>query len=257
MGKNYFCPVFSFGKKIFLVDLLEGFIDIHNHILPGIDDGAKTSADSLEMIKALHNLGFDGLIHTPHIMSGVHPNTPETIKRAEENLSAHLDSNDLMIKRNIAAEHMIDENFNELLEKGGAMPLAQNYLLVEMSYLQASANLEDALQLSVKKGLYPILAHPERYLYYHKKPDYFRRLKKTERVFMQLNLLALGGYYGSQVQKMAYTLLDMNIYDFAATDAHHMRHINALKKIQLKKKDLPKIEHIIETTIGSFYNRAF
>ena len=126
-----------------------------------------------------------------------------------------------------------------------------------MSYLQASANLEDALELSLKKELYPILAHPERYLYYHKKADYFKRLKKTEGVFMQMNLLALGGYYGVQVQKMAYTLLDMNVYDFAATDTHHMRHINALKKIQLKKRDLPKIENLIETTIGSFYNRAF
>ncbi len=247
----------SFSKKIFLIDLLEGFIDIHNHILPGIDDGAKTSEDSFEMIKALHNVGFDGLIHTPHIMSGVYPNTPEAITRAEKNLSAHLDSHDFFIKRNVAAEHMIDENFNQLLEKREFMPLAKNYLLVEMSYLQASANLEDALQLSVKNNLYPILAHPERYLYYHKKADYFRRLKKTEHVFMQLNLLALGGYYGSQVQKMAYTLLEMNIYDFAATDVHHMRHINALKKIQLKKKDLPKIEHVIEMTIGSFYNRAF
>lgn len=249
--------MFSFGKKIFLVDLLEGFIDIHNHILPGIDDGAKTVEDSFEMIDALNKLGFEGLIHTPHIMPGVHPNTPDTIANAEKNLSLHLKSHQLSIKRNIAAEHMIDEHFNQLLEQQQFMPLAQNYLLVEMSYLQASANLEDALEQSLKKELYPILAHPERYLYYHKKADYFKRLKKKEGVFMQLNLLALGGYYGVQVQKMAYTLLDMNVYDFAATDTHYMRHINALKKIQLKKRDLPKIENLIETTIGSFYNRAF
>ena len=76
--------MFSFGKKIFLVDLLEGFIDIHNHILPGIDDGAKTVEDSFEMIDALNKLGFEGLIHTPHIMPGVHPNTPDTIANAEK-----------------------------------------------------------------------------------------------------------------------------------------------------------------------------
>ena len=95
-----------------------------------------------------------------------------------------------------AAEHMIDDNFENLLEEGGIMPLGKDYLLVEMSFLQASINLDSAIEKTTKSGYFPILAHPERYLYLKDNQKVFKSLKKRG-TSLQLNLLSLGEYYGS------------------------------------------------------------
>ena len=228
-------------------------MDIHNHILPGIDDGAKTVEDSLQLIQGLNDLGISEFIATPHIMHNYFENDPESINAAFESLRASLLQENLKnIPIEASAEHMIDDNFENLLENDGIMPMRKDYLLVEMSYLQPSINFDTSIKRIVEKGLFPILAHPERYNFILLNTGKYSRFKK-QGIFFQLNMLSLGDYYDNETQKKAGKLLDAGYIDFIATDAHHLKHIDALEKITLSKKRRNQIIPIISNTIETFY----
>ena len=101
-----------FSKKKFLVDYLQNFVDSHNHILPGIDDGAKNVQESVDLIRGFKELGITNLVATPHILNNYYPNTKETITASLDLLTNELMENDLKdISIEAAAEHMIDDNF--------------------------------------------------------------------------------------------------------------------------------------------------
>lgn len=241
-----------FTKKHFLIDHLEGFIDIHNHILPGIDDGAKSIEDSIELIKGFKEFGVMDFICTPHIMENYYPNDPTTINKAQLLLKNGLKMNGLNhINIDVAAEHMIDSGFEKLIDDKKIMPLANNYLLIEMSYLQASINFNEAVSLIKQNGFHPILAHPERYAYLKSKKNIYTHYK-TEGIFFQLNMLSLGALYGNTVQKTAFKLLEDKTFDFLASDVHHINHIKELKNIKIKKKHKPIIESLVQNTIYNF-----
>jgi tyrosine-protein phosphatase YwqE len=121
-----------------------------------------------------------------------------------------------------------------------------------MSYLQPSLNFDQAIIAITRKGLTPILAHPERYAYLHQQPEKYREYRQ-QGILFQLNLLSLDGYYGRDVQKMAWKLVDEGHIDFVASDAHGLRHLEALKEIQLKTDGLQRIEPLIVQTIEAFY----
>lgn len=242
-----------FSKKKFLVDFLDGFIDIHNHILPGIDDGAKTVEDSITLIKEFSEFGVSKFIASPHIMHNYHPNTPETINSSLLLVKDKLLKKDLRnISMDAAAEHMIDDNFEAILEENQIMPLRKDSLLVEMSYLQPSINFDQALTKIAKKRYYTILAHPERYLYLHSKYSTYNSYKEKGILF-QLNLLSLGEYYGKDVNKIALKLIQDGMIDYVASDVHNTKQLNALKNLTISKKVSEKIIPIINNTIETFY----
>ncbi len=241
-----------FSKKQFLKDLLEDFVDIHNHILPGIDDGAKTVKESLELLKGLEALGIKEFIPTPHIMQDFYPNTAESIGNAYELLLGNLNKRLLNnITINPAAEYMLDSNFESLLEQAHLFTLKSNYVLVEMSYFQPPINIEELIFKIKLKGYIPVLAHPERYAYYHNNLAYYNRLKSLGCLF-QLNLLSLSDHYGKSVQKTGTYLLDENLIDLAATDTHNMYHIEKLSNLVLSKKIASKISEVIHKTNATF-----
>lgn len=241
-----------FTKKHFLIDHLDGFVDIHNHILPGIDDGAKTVEDSLALIQDFGEFGVTDFICTPHVMENYYPNTPDTIHNALSLLNNGLKMNDLNhIRLEAAAEHMIDAGFEGKLAQNSIMPLADSYILIEMSYLQPSLNLFDMVEKISERSLYPILAHPERYNFLHGKLKSFEEFKKKG-MLLQLNMLSVGGYYGKEVQKTALSLLNNNLLDFIATDIHNSKQLKALKEMELKQRTIDLLLPIIERTSYNF-----
>jgi len=241
-----------FSKKQFLKDLLEDFVDIHNHILPGIDDGAKTIQESLELLKNMEALGVKQFIPTPHIMQDFYPNTDESIGNAYELLLGSLNKKTLnKITINPAAEYMLDGNFESLLNEGQLFTLKHNYVLVEMSYFQPPINLEELIFKIKLNGYIPVLAHPERYAYYHNNLDYYARLKHLGCLF-QINLLSLSEYYGTSVQKTAKYLLNENLIDFAGTDAHNLYQVETLTNLILSKKRASKMLEVIQNTNTTF-----
>ncbi|WP_276091090.1 CpsB/CapC family capsule biosynthesis tyrosine phosphatase [Pedobacter sp. JY14-1] len=202
-------------------------VDIHNHLLPGIDDGSKTVMESIEYISKMMNLGFEKLICTPHIFKELYPNTAETINPALQLVKDALSAAGLKIEISSAAEYMVDENFKI---SGDLLCLPSKNILIEMSYLNETPNIEKTIFDLQIKGYSVILAHPERYNFYHSD---LRRLKryKDMGVLLQLNLLSVAGYYGKEVKKAAEYIIESKLYDVAGTDLHHDRHLSALSSV--------------------------
>ncbi|NNC50682.1 MAG: histidinol phosphatase [Flaviramulus sp.] len=241
-----------FSKKIFLKDLLEDFVDIHNHILPGIDDGAKNVNESINLIKKMKELGVKQFIPTPHVMQDFYPNTDESIGNAYSILLEDLDKKTLGgITINPAAEYMLDVYFEKFLENNYLFTLKSNYVLVELSYFQPPINLEEIIFNIKNKGYIPVLAHPERYSYYHNKLDYYSRLKQLGCLF-QLNLLSLSNHYGDHVKKTGKYLMNNQMIDFVGSDIHNLNHVEKLSNLRVDTKEIEKLESIILFTNNTF-----
>ena len=220
-------------KKIPLNELLpEGFVDIHSHLLPGIDDGAKDLEDSISLIKKMSSFGIKNFITTPHILGDVYPNTPEIIRRKLKLVKDELIKRKMFdIKIEAAAEYMMDEKFLKLIENDEEiLTLKDNLVLVEMSYFSPPINLYDILFQLQLKGYKPVLAHPERYTSYHNNFNEYYKLKRAGCLF-QLNFLSLTEQYGIGVTKTAQKLIKENMYDYIGTDAHNHNHLELLKKM--------------------------
>ena len=233
-----------FFRKTPLAEAFNGKVDIHNHLLPGIDDGAPNIKTSIELLKSYDELGIHKIIATPHTLGKKHPNTKESIANAHDILSKSLEQNQLgHINLKFASEYMIDEDFEPFLKTPeNLLTFADKYILIEMSYLGKSQNFETVLFELQSQGYQPILAHPERYLYL--KDDYENYLNNG--VKFQLNALATVGYYGAKVKENALHLLDKEYYTFIGTDIHHQRHVEAFKKGKVSKKVFNKIMALSE-----------
>lgn len=242
-----------FVKKYFLIDYLKDFVDIHNHILPGIDDGARTVEDSIDLIRAFGEVGINKFIATPHIMHNYYDNDKTSIHASLESLRSELLEQHMVdISIEAAAEHMIDNNFESLLESKGVMPMRKEYLLVEMSYLQPSINFDEAIIQTVQQGYFPILAHPERYIYLQSRMNKYRKYKE-QGILFQLNLLSLGEYYSPETTACAKKLLEADLIDFVGSDVHNLRQFNAIKELSINKRLLKKIQPLIYNTIETFF----
>ena len=242
-----------FVKKYFLVDYLKDFVDIHNHILPGIDDGANTVEESLELIRSFEGIGINKFIATPHIMFNYYDNDRESITASLENLKAALLEHQMKdVSIEAAAEHMIDNNYEMLLDEDGEMPMRKEFMLLEMSYLQPSINFDDAIIKTAQKGYFPVLAHPERYVFLQGRMNKYRRYKE-QGIMFQLNLLSLGDYYSPETSSATRKLLDADLYDFVGTDVHNIIQFKAIKELVLNKKMLKKVQPLIYNTIETFF----
>lgn len=220
-----------FGKKkvehIRRFDLSTLGVDMHSHVLPGIDDGAQNVEESIVLVKALIDLGIKKIIATPHIMVDYYRNTPEIINNALSVLKNELQEQQIDIEIQASAEHLLDEGFEVLLEESRVLPMTDNYLLFEMSFIDAHPNLIPLVQKIIDKGYKPILAHPERYPYFT--IDNCETLKSWG-CNLQMNTISLTGYYGSKTKAMAEAMVDYNLVDFISSDMHHPRHAAALER---------------------------
>lgn len=208
-------------------------VDMHNHILPGIDDGAQDIEQSLTLIRGLKELGINKCISTPHIMHGVHDNTPTTIQKAHARLTEVLREQGIKFDLHYAAEYMIDDQLDTWIQNDNLCLLPNRHILIEMSYLAESKALFQTIKDVQEKGYQPILAHPERYNYYHQNFKVYKEIKDAG-CLLQLNLLSISRYYGEPVKSAALTLVKSGMYDLVGTDMHHEKHLNALNMVASK-----------------------
>jgi tyrosine-protein phosphatase YwqE len=229
------------SRKPFLNDLIpSNHVDIHAHLLPGIDDGAKTIEDSIELMTGMQALGIEQFIATPHVMTAVWENTRSGIEANFESTINQLVAANQQFSLRPAAEYLLDGTFLELMHKEPLLTLKDNYVLVEMSYLSAPIQLYDIIFEIQLEGYKPVLAHPERYLFYHQNTREYHKLKQQGCLF-QLNLLATVGYYGAHVTQAAETILQKGMYDFVGTDVHHQNHLKGLSQ-RIKTKGLENLK---------------
>ena len=224
-------------KKERYFDYSSIVVDMHSHVLPGIDDGAKTPEESIQLIRKMMDLGIQKIIATPHIMIDYYKNTPQTINGALEILKAELEKEKIDIVIEAAAEHYFDETFEERVKKKELMIMGDNYVLFEFSFISAPPNVIPVVQKLKDLGYKPILAHPERYTYMEM--DQFKTLHDWGLSF-QLNTISLTGYYGRDSKRLAESLIDQQLIDFISSDMHHLRHAEALKHA-LKMPYLEKV----------------
>lgn len=225
-----------FKSKPTLASLIpNNYVDIHSHVLPGIDDGAKNLKDSQFLMKSMIGFGFKKCITSPHTMANVYNNTIESITSAKKSVENELSDLAQKLDLKAASEYFIDENFIENFKSNPLLTIKDNYVLVEMSFLNPPIQLHEYLFELQLAGYQPILAHPERYTFYHSNFKEFEKLKKMGLKF-QMNLLASVGYYGPDVANASDKLLKSGFIDFVGSDIHHKQHIDSFaRKVVLKE----------------------
>lgn len=216
--------------------LLKGFTEWHCHLLPGVDDGVRTMEESLQLLDLYEESGIREVWLTPHVMEDI-PNTTEALKAGFEELKAAYEGG---ITLHLAAEYMLDNLFEERLDKGDLLPLkrGEEYLLVETSFFNPPMGLYDVLDRIGRKGFYAVLAHPERYRYMEE--EEYEKLKERGIKF-QLNLPSIVGMYGKFVQKRAEDLLRRNCYEIVGSDTHSVKMFQNTIEGKVKKKIIETI----------------
>ncbi len=219
-----------FKKKPSLRSLIpNGYVDIHNHVLPGIDDGAKNIEDTQLLLKAMCEIGIASCIATPHTLQGVWNNTTESITKSYETALpiANLPLNTHLFRA--ASEYMIDNSLMDRIQNSPLLTLKDNVVLVEMSFQSSPLGLFEIIFEMQLQGYEIILAHPERYYFYHQNFGMYEKLKHAK-VKFQLNLLSTTGYYGKDVAMIADKLLKNEMIDYSGSDIHHLRHVSFFEK---------------------------
>lgn len=211
-----------------LIDSIK--VDMHNHLIFGVDDGAHDIEESMDLINGLVALGRKKIIMTPHIMSDFYKNGPDTILPKLKMLQEEVLKNKIDVTLEAAAEYYLDEEFVRLVESNKPLlSFGKNYVLFETAFMNESRQLNSVVFEMKSRGYKPILAHPERYIYLHDDFEKFEMLYERDILF-QLNILSLSGYYSNDVKKVAEKLVDAKMVNFISSDCHSIKHINELSK---------------------------
>lgn len=205
-------------------------IDFHSHILPGIDDGARTLEESIQIVKAMSAMGFDRITCTPHITKK-YRNTPENIKERFDLLVTGMKDSGTEVDLRMSAEYRLNpETWPDILAKGKLMPIEDKFILMEFPINDESdmygLDPEEEFRKVISLGLTPILPHPERYAYLPHE-TLLRYVDMGVRI--QSNYGSLAGIYGEEVQTKAQALIDEGIVSFLATDMHNMLYVKAIE----------------------------
>lgn len=217
--------MFNWFRKNKTEDLLPPLkVDIHSHLLPGLDDGVATLEEAEQIIRSFRELGYTHIITTPHVMSDAYRNTREGILASLETLREHLRSRDLGMRISAAAEYYLDEVLFRMVETDQPLlTFGEKYVLFETNFITEPFNLKEFIFLATTKGYKLILAHPERYLYLQNNLAKVQDLLDRG-VMMQLNISSITGYYSKPVQQMAFKLIDNGMIHWLGSDCHHFQH---------------------------------
>ena len=219
--------------------------DMHSHLLPGIDDGAPDIETSLKLVKGLAGLGYKRLITTPHIMNEMYPNTPDNILSLRNELQYAVEAEGLDVEIKAAAEYYVDEFFEELLTSESLLTIHDQQVLVEQSMMQEYPRFKEVIYELRLKGYTPVIAHPERYVYYNERLHEYEWFRDAG-CLLQVNLLSLQGYYGKMEKRLAEYLYNANMIDLYGTDCHHERHLARLSSFNTEAV----VDELKENVVG-------
>ena len=222
--------------------------DIHSHFIPGIDDGSPDMETTINLIKEMQKLGFSKVITTPHVMSDFYKNSSETILQGLAAVRSQLKVQNINMEIDAAAEYYIDYDFEQKIGNEKFLTFGTNYILVELSFVEAPKNLFDIIFKLQLENYKVVLAHPERYHYFQMK-DYEELVNRG--VLLQINWLSLIGYYSPQIQNKIQDLIAQNRISFLGTDCHNVHHAALYEKCQTKKAwhDLHNSGKLLNSTL--------
>jgi protein-tyrosine phosphatase len=210
-------------------------VDIHSHLLPGLDDGVQSFEEAEAVILQFQKMGYKKLITTPHVMSDAYRNTNKTILDRRDELVQWLHSKSITIQIDAAAEYYLDEDLYKRLENDDPLlTFGNKYLLFETNFMTEPMNLKEFIFLAITKGYRPVLAHPERYIYiqnnFEKAEDILSR-----GVLFQLNISSISGYYSKPAQHVAQKLIEKGWVHLLGSDCHHLQHAQLVEETRHAK----------------------
>jgi len=197
-------------------------IDIHSHILPGLDDGAKNMTETLHIVRQLHQAGFKTLIATPHVLEGKGFLSVAEILAVTEQVRERVTEAGIPVEILPGAENYIFPDMAKWARDGLlTMKNIGKYLLVELPMNEIPHYTDQVFFELQVNGLIPVLAHPERYRGLFDEPERLLDWAKKGILF-QLDLRSLSGYYGPQSKLLAELMLHSDLIHFVGSDAHRV-----------------------------------
>lgn len=223
-------------------------IDVHCHILPGIDDGSRSIEESMEMIKEAYEAGFTAIISTSHYVEEIYRASKAKRQELIDMLSEKTEQDGLDIKIYNGAEAYISPDLVELIEAGELPTMnGTKYLLMELPMHNQILGLERVIQNIISQGITLIIAHPERYSYVQKNYKILNELADMG-VLFQANYGSCIGQYGKEAEKTLKKLLKADRISFFGTDCHRANSVycqmpEVLKKLEkmIGKEKLEKL----------------
>ncbi len=204
-------------------------VDVHTHILPSLDNGTDTIEESIAILRAMAEDGVRKVIATPHIMNDFYKNSVETIQNAKNLLAAEIYKRNIPIGLEVAAEYFVDVSFAALLDsKEPLLTFGQKYLLFETTIIGFSSFLEEVVNHIFKRGLKPVLAHPERYLYLQQNYKLAHQLHSLGILF-QVNITSLESLH-NPTRQLAEYLISEGLADFMGSNVHNQHDWNTCRK---------------------------
>lgn len=209
-----------FSKFIQRLDTEMNIIDIHSHILPGIDDGARDEKESLEMFRIAADEGICQIIATPHFHYRRGHASPEEIRQAVLNIQELLNQEGIPMKLHTGNELYYTHELLETVKAGEALTMADSdYVLLEFSQETERRRIQNAVYEFLNEGYYPIIAHIERYQAFLKHQDFAEEISEMGAYF-QINAGSLLGNAGWTAKRFVKAMLKNGLIQFVATDAH-------------------------------------
>ena len=208
---------------------MSGFVDLHCHYLPGLDDGASSAPDGVAMLRGLHSLGFAHVLATPHTRPGMFDNTASSIGAAFTRFKNDLPTDQSLPELSVSSEHYFDEVVFERLLTGQGLPYpGGKAVLLEFYQIDFPPMIQHRLFDLRVRGLLPVIAHPERYQCLWRSPELLEKLVDSGSAAL-LDIAALVGKYGRRVRECAEVLLERGLYHAACSDAHRPSDVAEVK----------------------------
>lgn len=239
-------PFFNFfqkknTEKSFSITDLGIECDIHSHLLSALDDGAQSIKESITLVTELKNLGYKKLIITPHIMTGFYNNNATKINQSALLLREEIARKNIDILIDVAAEYYIDYDFTKDLSSKPMLCFGNKMLLFECSFVNEYKNLSETIFEMQINGYTPVLAHPERYTYWHKNIKVLQDLHERG-VMMQVNITSLTNCCQYNVRKMAVEIINNGFCNFLGTDLHNSNQLECIKQLQINESIFDKLQ---------------
>lgn len=228
--------------------------DIHCHLLPMVDDGSKSVEESLDVMEAMKECGFEEIRLTPHFNYPRFPNKADDIKHRYDKFCSDVEAckGDRQIPRmtSITGEYQVGDGFDEYLESGQLLTYKtadpsqcseKGIVLIEFSLHQKRMGIEDTVYTLLTQGYDIILAHPERYPYFDSHSGLLEQFKE-QGVYFQVNILSLDGFYGEAPLKKSFEYIENGWVELLGTDMHNVAYAQALRHASVNKRIIKLLE---------------
>lgn len=232
--------------------------DVHSHILPGVDDGSPDFEHSVAILTKLRELGVRRFTLTPHVSRSMFPNEAADLRERFARFKAQLPPELAGLDYHLGSEYMIDEFFSGISDRLG---YPGGHILIEMSYYERSREIKETVFNLQMDRLVPVLAHPERYVFYQKVFDRKKGVEELRTLYdmgcaMQLNIMSLTGAYGERSLAIVHWLLANDMYSYIGTDVHSPGQIDHFSTgLLLSDPEMEKVRQLAKNNENLFINK--